>query len=57
MSEEQKETTEETLKEKVTNKNERIAELEVENKKLSLQVEELEKEIKEAKEEADNDDF
>ena len=57
MSEEQKGNTEETLKEKIANKNNRIEELETENKKLSLQVEELEKEILEAKEEANNDDF
>lgn len=49
--------TGETLKEKMISKNDKIAKLEVENKKLSLQVEELEKEINEASKEADNEDF
>lgn len=57
MSEGENEKEERTLKERISIKNERIVELEIENKKLSLEVEELEKEIKEAKEEADNDDF
>ena len=51
------EENKQTIVEKAISKNERIADLEVKNRKLEIEIEDLKKSIKNVEEVIDDDDF